>query len=67
MKPSPAPSTLKTSIGKPGPVWPESRLSGIAPSKATAPNGPRLQISVAAETARTVRNASRVSVDPPAM
>ena len=30
-KPSPAPSTLKTSIGKPGPVWPSSRLSGIAP------------------------------------
>ena len=36
-KPSPAPSTLKTSIGKPGPVWPSSRLAGIAPSKATAP------------------------------
>ena len=29
MKPSPAPSTLKTSIGKPGPVSPSSRLPGI--------------------------------------
>ena len=27
-KPSPAPRTLKTSIGKPGPVWPSSRLAG---------------------------------------
>ena len=66
-KPSPAPSTLKTSIGKPGPVWPSSRLSGIAPSKATAPFAPRLQTSVASETARTARSAAMVSVVPPAM
>ena len=32
-KPSPAPRTLKTSIGKPGPVWPSSSEAGIAPSK----------------------------------
>ena len=66
-KPSPAPSTLKTSIGKPGPVWPSSRLAGIAPSKATAPFAPRLQTSVASETARTARSAAMVSVEPPAM
>ena len=46
-KPSPAPRTLKTSIGKPGPVRPSSRLSGIAPLNATAPLAPRLQTSVA--------------------
>ncbi len=34
------------------PSWPSSRLSGIAPSNATAPLAPRLQTSVAAETAR---------------
>ena len=42
MKPSPAPSTLNTSIGKPGPVSPSSRLAGIAPVKATAPIGAAL-------------------------
>ena len=42
MKPSPAPSTLKTSIGKPGPRSPSSRLSGIAPVKAAAPIGAAL-------------------------
>ena len=64
MKPSPAPSTLNTSIGKPGPVWPSSRLSGIAPVEGRRrPSAPRLQTSVASETARTARSAAMVSVD----
>ena len=66
-KPSPAPSTLKTSIGKPGPLSPSSRLAGMAPVKADRPRAPRLQTSVASETARTARSAASVSVEPPAM
>ena len=66
MKPSPAPSTLNTSMGKPGPETPSSRLPGIGPSKATEPMGPRLQTSTACDTARTPRRAAMVSVDPPA-
>ena len=50
MKPSPAPSTLKTSIGKPGPFSPASSVSGTAPVKAAAPIGPRLQTSTASDT-----------------
>ena len=67
IKPSPAPRTLNTSIGKPGPASPSSSVSGISPEKATAPAAPRLQTSVALETARTERRAWIVSVVPPAM
>ena len=67
MNPSPAPSTLNTSIGNPGPLSPSSSVSGMAPVKATAPIGPRLQTSVAFDTFRTARSAAMVSVVPPAM
>ena len=47
MNASPAPSTLNTSTGKPGPLSPCSMSSGIAPSNTTQPIGPRLTTSVA--------------------
>ena len=67
INPSPAPRTLKTSIGNPGPASPSSKLSGISNVKATAPAAPRLQTSVAADTPRRARKASIVFVLPPAM
>ena len=67
MKPSPAPSTLNTSTGKPGPDSPSSSASGIAPVNATAPAAPRLHTSVASEASLTERRARTVSVLPPAM
>ncbi len=51
-KPSPAPSTLKTSVGKPGCTTPSSRLCGIASGNATQPRAPRLRTSVAFVSSR---------------
>ncbi len=67
MKASPAPSTLYTSTGKPGPLTPSSSRSGMSPGNTTQPIGPRLQTMVAAVTARTARMAASVSSDPPAI
>ena len=68
MKASPAPSTLNTSTGKPGPETPWSMVAGIEPGKAVQPMGPRLTtISASGAAARTARIAAMVSVLPPAM
>ena len=67
MKASPAPSTLKTSIGKPRPTMPSSIRSGIAPGNTTQPIGPRFSTIVAAESERMRRSAASVSSSPAAM
>ena len=68
MKASPAPSTLNTSIGNPGPLMPSSMSEGIARSNTTQPIGPRLTtISAAGASSRSRRQAASVSVVPPAM
>ena len=67
MKASPAPRTLKTSTGKPGPVMPLPRSSAIASGKTRQPIGPRFITSTAPVSARRRRSASGVSAVPPAI
>ena len=68
MKASPAPSTLKTSTGKPGPREAVvERRRGSRRRSTTQPIGPRFTTSVACVSARRRRSAARVSALPPAM